>query len=360
MNKCKSLLFRGIAERIAGLRTTMLVIFGCLLVAGQPSLAATAPAGNSEAAKKQVLDDLNLMLFRLKMFHYEARSSMKASLDLPLFREYFSLPESVRNHYDELGVIKLTDQQHAVRKRLEEWILKLHSRFPIGETCLIDRDGQEHLRVVGGRIEKPVHFSNEEHGAPFFQASFQASNGEVYMSEPYMSSDSFNWVMAFTSPVVLDDKNTPAFYHFEVPLQVQQQIIRTKEFSFNVYENTTPDMHEEGRFFILDWRSGLLIADSKQEINYNLVDERHPDKNEDLPDYLPSEKLSDYLPSVESISKAPQFLAAVNHIRAGEEAVMDLKIGGKDYVLAFKPLEEHRWSVVHLDPVSGPGFWETQ
>lgn len=360
MNKWKRILFIEIAEKIDDLCIMALVIFGCLLVGGQPSMAATAPAGNVEAARKQVLDDLNLMSFRLKMFHHEARSSMKASLDLPLFREYFSLPESARNHYDKLGIIKLTDQQHAVRKRLEEWILKLHSRFPIGETCLIDRDGQEHLRVVGGRIEKPVHFSDEEHGAPFFQTSFQVRNGEVYMSEPYMSSDSFSWVMAFTSPVVLDDKTKPAFYHFEVPLQVQQHIIRTKDFGFNVYENTTPDVHEEGRFFILDRRSGLLIADSKQEINYNLVDERHPDKNEDLPDYLPSEKLSDYLPSVESISKAPQFLAAVNHIRAGEEAVVDLKIDGEDYVLAFKPLEEHHWSVVHLDPVSGPGFWETQ
>ena len=360
MNKWKRILFIEIAEKIGGLRITALFMFGCLLVGGQPLMAATAPAGNVEAARKQVLDDLSLMSFRLQMFHHEARSSMKASLDLPLFREYFSLPESARNHYDELGIIKLTDQQHAVRKRLEEWILKLHSRFPIGETCLIDRDGQEHLRVVGGRIEKPVHFSHEEHGAPFFAASFQARNGEVYMSEPYMSSDSFSWVVAFTSPVVIDDQSKPAFYHFELPLQVLQHIIRTKDFGFNIHENATPDAHEEGRFFILDWRSGLLIADSKQEIDYNLFDERHPNKNDYLPDYVLSEKLSDYLPSVESISRAPQFLAAVEHVRVGEEAVVDLKIDGEDYVLALKPLEEHHWSVVHLDPVSGPGFWEKQ
>lgn len=332
-------------------------VLGLLLLGTLPASQA-APAPDVASATIQARDQLDLMLFRVKMFHQEARNSMLATLDLSLFREYFSLPESLRNRYDDLGSIELTPQQDALRLRLERWVLGLHQRFPIGETCLIDRHGQEHLRVVGGRVQKPVHFSDEEHGAPFFAASLATSPGQVYVSEPYMSADAFRWVIAFTSPVVLEDHQKPAFYHFEVPLEIHQRLLSTVDYGFESRGPDQPDSNEEGRGFILDRDSGLLIADSRQHIDYELKAERHPEKNRELPDYLPPEQLADYLPPVESISRHPAFLSAVAEMRKGKAGVRVFELPDRSYVLAFAPVPGRNWSLAHLDPVGGPAFWE--
>ncbi len=344
---------RGAAGRFFGRR----LVAGLVLQLVAAGVASAAPAGDIASGRQQAVDHLNLMMFRIKMFYHEARSSMVASLDLPLFRDYFALPESRHNHYDAMGTIQLTPQQNTVRKRMEEWILTLHKRFPIGETCLIDRHGQEHLRVVGGRVERPIHFSGAEHDAPFFNRSFGIKGGEVYVSDPYMSADSFRWVVAFTSPVELGPGDVPAFYHIEVPLSVHQSIIRTRDFGFTTYASATPNQDEEGRFFIIDHQSGLVIADSAGSFDYELRAERHPEKNAELPDYLPPERLSDYLPGGDSISRDAEFLKGLQTVRQGGEGVLDLAVGGQTYVLAYAPIPGRAWSLVHFDPISGKGFW---
>lgn len=332
-----------------------LVSMGLLAGAG---VVQAAPAADVVAAKTQARDQLDLMLFRLKMFYQDARSSMLATLDLDLFREYFSLPESLQNRYGDLGKIKLTPKQELIRARLERWVLNLHQRFPIGETCLIDRHGQEHMRVVGGKVAEVEHFSAEEHGAPFFEPSFNAKEGEVYISQPYMSADSFRWVIAFTSPVVLEKGKKPAFYHFEVPLQVHQQLVSTVDYAFNEKSAGLPDYAEEGRSFILDRERNLLIADSRQTIDYELKAARHPEKNPDLPHYLPPEKIEDYLPPPSSISNHPEFLAAVAEMKKGSTGSRVVPLSGQTYVLVWAPLPGRNWSVAHFDPVGGPAFWD--
>lgn len=334
-------------------------LLSTLLLAAALGGAVAAPKSEVAAASEQAGDHLDLMLFRLKMFHQEARNSILATLDLDLFRDYFSLPESLQNRYDEMGTIRLTPEQDRIRRRLERWVLSLHERFPIGETCLIDRHGQEHMRVVGGKVEKPVHFSDEEHGAPFFEPSFRIRQGEVHVSEPYMSADAFRWVIAFTSPVVLKEGEKPAFYHFEVPLEIHQQLVGTVDYAFDSRERATPDSDEEGRNFILDRESGLLIADSRQHIDYELKAERHPEKNPNLPHYLPPEQLADYLPAADSISSHPAFLDAIDEIRKGGQGVRVLELSDRSYVLAYAPVPGRKWSVGHLDPVGGHAFWTT-
>ena len=329
-----------------------------VLLSSAAGLSHAAPLADANAAAEQANDHLNLMLFRVKMYHQEARNSIKATLDIDLFRDYFSLPESLRNRYDELGTISLTPRQEAIRKRLEGWVRNLHQRFPIGETCLIDRHGQEHMRVVNGVVEKPVHFSDAEHGAPFFKPSFEMKQGEVYASEPYMSADTHNWVIAFTSPVVIEAGRKPAFFHFEVPLGIHQQLVTTVDYAFHSKDLGRPDTEEEGRGFILDRDSGLLIADSRQRMEYDLKAERHPDKNDHLPDYLPPEKLEDYLPPASSISDHPSFLKAIAEMRKGGSGVLTVELPDRSYVLAFAPVPGRNWSVAHFDPIGGPAFWE--
>jgi hypothetical protein len=312
---------------------------------------------NYAEALIQAKGHLAMMVFRIKAFHHEAKSTLRSSLNLTLYKEYFALPESAKNHFNKMGDIQLTNNQHQIRKKMESWILSMHNRFPIGETCLIDKTGQEHMRVVGGKIEKPHLFSHEESDAPFFAPSFKKNKGEIYFSKPYMSSDSYQWVIAYTSPIIMDDGSKPAFYHFEVPLSIYKKFISTTDFRFlDGSDEYDADVYEEGRYFIVS-TDKLLIADSQQTINYILPDSRHPEKNDDLPDYLPPEKINNYIPHVSSISKDPNFLNAVDKLMKQKSGDIKLNIKNQEYVLISETVPDKDWMIFHLDPIGKPGFW---
>ena len=302
--------------------------------------------------------DMKNKINRISMFHHAARSSMTESLQIPMFKDYFNLPESQSYRVDNLGQIELTQKQNKIRAQMEEWILTLHSRFPIGETCLIDNHGQEHLRVVGGQIKPPHMFSSEEHGAPFFTPTFDLKEGEVYISEPYFSEDSLFWVTAFTSPIYLEDKSIPGFYHFEVPLAAYSDLISFKEFSFAQFKGNELDTEEEGRYFIIDENS-LVIADSELKINFNLPDERNHNINEDLPDYMPPEKLADYTTSFSRIFPDKGSAEIAKKMQTQREGTLYLNILGRDYLMIFQPVPDRPdWIIAHLDPIGGHGYWD--
>ncbi|MEO5375387.1 MAG: cache domain-containing protein [Alphaproteobacteria bacterium] len=322
-----------------------------------PGRGVAAPATTIDAAESQAQRQTELMLFRLRMFHHEAASSMLSSLGLAVFTDYFLLGETGRNRYNDRGEIQLTARQNKLRKEMEEWSLVLHKRFPIAESCLVDRTGQEHLRVVGGKVQPSSLFSTEESDAPFFAPTLGLDKGKVFISEPYMSSDAYEWVTAFASPVVDASGTKLGFYHFEVSLSVYQMIIRTRDFSFSSTQNTSPDRDEEGWFFIVDGK-GLLIADSRRETSYVIPAERHPEKAANLPDYLPPERMEKYLRPLSSISTDPAFTRALAAVRPGETGHIALTVDGKPYVLAYGPVPDRPWTLFHLDPVSHTGFWD--
>lgn len=329
-----------------------------LAVPAFPSGQALAePANTYEAAEKRVVGQLEAMQFRISMFHHEARSSLLASLALPVFTEYFSLPESRNNQYDSLGAIKISPTQARLRVRMEEWAMQLHKRFPIGEVCLVDRHGQEHMRTANGHIEPPSHFSDAEHSSPFFQSSFDLALGQVHLSQPYMSPDSYRWVVAFTSPIVLENGDKPAFFHFEVPLAFYQTLITTKSTGFSASDVLDPDVDEEGRYFILE-ENGLVVADSQNPVDLELKAERHPEKNLELPDYLPPERLEQYLLPASNISAHAAFLKAVQEMRTTRRGVTSFELDGVHYVLAFQSVPDRPWILAHLDPIGAKGFWE--
>ena len=334
------------------LTTTLLV----LLLAAVSLPAAAAPMATLDEAKVQAKRQLNRMLFGIKMFHHEARGSIANSMSMPQFEEYFELPESLQNRYDELGRLILSDEQKRIRDELEGWIGTLHDRFPIAESCLIDKYGQEHMRVSGNVIEHSDHFSSTEQGSPFFKGGFELAAGQTYLSAPYMSMDALEWVVAFATPVVLDDGSIPAIFHFEVPLSNYRELVSSETFHFDTTEQPVVDTDEEGRSLIVD-PNGLLIADSRQSIRYRLHDERNPDLNHDLPDYMPAERIEEYLPHISTVSEHPAFLGAVARMRHMTSGILDLEIDGRTYVFAFDELAEQPWYVIHLDPVDGPGFW---
>ncbi|MEO5375472.1 MAG: cache domain-containing protein [Alphaproteobacteria bacterium] len=331
------------------------LVVGTLAAPPMAGLVAAAPAATVAEAEAQAQRQLELMQFRLKMFHSETRSSMLSSLDLPLFAGYLSLTESRRNRYDVLGQIQLTPTQNDLRKEMEVWVLVLHKRFPIAESCLVDKEGQEHMRVVGGKVQPSSLFSSEEGDTSFFGPTLRLSRGGVFMSDPYLSTDAYEWVTAFASPVVSLDNEKLGFFHFEVPIAVYESVIRTREFAFVSNRDTAVDRDEEGRFFIMDGK-GRLVADSRQETRYNIPMGHRLEKKR--PDDQSADRVEDYLRPAAAISADPDFAAAIESIQHGETGVVPLKLNGRFYVLAYGPVPDRPWTLLHLDPVNGEGFWE--
>ncbi|MBF8271547.1 MAG: sensor histidine kinase [Magnetococcales bacterium] len=331
------------------------VIMGWLIV---PMEMSAQPQENPQKAEDQAQFQMNVMLFRIKMFHQEVKSTLHYTMDLGFFREYFSLPESKYNTVDAIGVVQFSEAQKKLRRQMEQWSALLHERFVIGEVCLIDRTGQEHMRTVRGQVEDTHFFSNTESDSPFFAASFARKGGEIHVSQPYMSPDSRYWVVAYSSPVLLENGEIPAFFHFEIPLNVYSKVISTKDYGYMTANiQWKHDTEEEGQFFIID-QDGLLIADNHQEIRTELFEVQSEKEKEEGTNFMQLEQLADYLPHVSSISQAPQFLDAVEKMRSGKSGVQHFNIGDRPYVLIFQPIPETSWSLAHLDPVAGPGFWE--
>jgi len=332
-------------------------IIGALAGTLLTSAASAAPMDTMDEGRAQAKRHLNMMTFSVNLFHHDAKGRIAATAGMHPFVDYFSLPESRQNQYDDLGRLQLSKAQDDIREEIETWTLNLHKRFPVAESCLIDPSGQEHMRVNGAWIETTVHFSREEQGAIFFDAGFKLAKGEVDISAPYMSMDALEWVVAFTTPIVLGDGSKPGIFHFEIPLSNYGRVISSDDYHFDLVDNASIDNQEEGRYLIID-NEDLLIADSRQKIRYAQFDERNAELNPDLPDYMPTERLSEYMPPLSSVSDHPAFLDAIGQMQNLERGIFELEIDGQPYVFAFEALKDQPWYIVHFDPVGGPAFWD--
>ncbi|MEO5369871.1 MAG: cache domain-containing protein [Magnetococcus sp. DMHC-1] len=334
-----------------------MMVFFLAGVLAWPQAGHARPQMSLEAAREQAEAQIEQMLFRIKMFHHEVKSTLLTTVEMPVFKEYFSLPESGSNTLNAMGVPTFSPSQVKLRKKMEEWATILNKRFPIGEVCLIDRTGQEHLRTVHGKVEDAHFFSNSESDSPFFAPSFRLLPGNIHTSDPYMSPDSLHWVIAYTIPIILENGDKPAFFHFEIPLDVYEKVLSSKDFSYSTGSGKFQlDSEEEGQYFLLD-KDGLLLADSRQKIRSGLrtrdAADHHDD--EDAADFTMREKLADYLLGVASISNDPRFLEATVRMRQGESGEAQLNLKGRTYILLYRPVPGRSWSLGHLDPVGQDG-----
>ncbi len=200
---------------------------------------------------------------QINNLHVRASEDLVFALKNPKFVEYFELPETKADNIYENGILQYTNNQYEIKTELEQWIYHFQNKFDVDETCLIDKTGQEHTRLVLSKIAPPDELSSEESSAPFFTPSFAKEEGEVHVQYPYLSPDTNRWVFAYTSPVVLENEEKPAFYHFEMPLTIFQEIIKI----------------DHGRMMVID-PQGFVIADSQYDF-FNI--ESVPDAD----DYFP-------------------------------------------------------------------------
>ncbi len=215
----------------------------------------------TEAKVKEMFNELSAREDKIAAMHSNAREYILFAVANPIFKEYFSLPESRENLYDDNHILQFTNRQIELKNEMEKWIYNFQSYFRVDETCLIDTTGQEHARLVLSRIAPPEELSADEEETPFFEPSFERNKGEVYVAYPYVSPDTNRWVFAYTTPIVLEDRSKPAFFHFEMPLEVLEENIKV----------------DKGRMYILDSR-GYIIADSERKNKHDIYYGQRPDE----------------------------------------------------------------------------------
>ncbi len=298
-----------------------------------------------ESAVKGMTNELAETSNRAMMLQNKSQDMMRMSMQYPGFEEYFSLPESrAANHYDDKKVIQLSEAQRGIKNKLDVWIQRLQSMYPIVETCLIDKTGQEHTRLTMGVVAPDDDFSSEENGAEFFAPTMLLNKDEVHIQYPYMSPDAKQWVFSYTSPVIMPDGSKPGFYHFEMPISLfQETILELGTASESAkQENLTKHVVRKEptkRTFILD-PTGLLIADSHKKFNIKLPDGVDPESEQ---------KLSDYLPMVNSISAEGEFLKIVEKMKKGESGEESFTDHGVLYYIVYQPLPLFGWSIARID-----------
>ncbi|MEO5378277.1 MAG: ATP-binding protein [Magnetococcus sp. DMHC-6] len=295
-----------------------------------------------ESATKNALEAMSHQLIKLmhtvEDFHEEGRNLILLAVSHHEFQDYFSLNETrTGNRYNDQDEILFTQEQTNLQSNITHWILTLQKRYPIVETCLIDKTGQEHTRIVNGKIELQKNFSSNEKNQPFFKAAFALEKEQIYLSEPYISPDAKKWVMAIITPIVLIDGSKPAIYHFEIPLSMYQQLLQQPLglSSENHWSFSSPDRNN--RFVIIN-QSGLIVADSSV-----LIDFRLPEENNALLQPFELEKI---LPNYQSISNHPSFKNVVEQMQQLHQGELTFEENnGKKFYAIFRPLHQFGWSI---------------
>ncbi len=263
----------------------------------------------------------------VESLHSRATEDLLFAVQNPIFAEYYALSETrVGDTYDENGVLRFTERQKAVKAEVEEWIYNFQSRFHVDETCLINHLGQEHARLVLNEIAPDEDLSPSESASPFFTASLQTPQGQAYIQSPYVSPDTERWVFAYTTPIVLSDNTRPAFYHFEMPLQLFQDLVLT----------------DVGRMYVVD-QNGILFADSEIEYDNSVGSSSFGT--------LPT----DFFEKIDSASGSPELsniVQSASALSAGEKGTGSYVVDGDDRYVAYQKLPTFGWILVYEKPYS--------
>lgn len=262
----------------------------------------------------------------VESLHSRASEDILFAVKNPVFVRYFELPETRQgDRYDANGIMQFTDSQKIAKAELEQWIYEFQSKFHVDETCLIDHFGQEHARLVLEEIAPVEDLSSEEGATPFFAPSFQTEVGEVYIQAPYVSPDTERWVFAYTTPIVISDGSKPAFYHFEMPLNLFQDLLAP----------------QDGRMYVVD-ENGLVIADSANKY-YNGVGSS---KIGTLPE--------NYFHKIDAVSDSSELFNIIKSASAfspSDQATGTYTDGEVNYV-AYQKLPTFGWILVYEKPYS--------
>lgn len=162
--------------------------------------------------------------------------------------------------------------RHHHKARIDEISLNVQSDFHVEEMCLIDPSGSEISRIVGSKIAHDL--SHEEASASFFEPSFAQRFRSVYVAPAYVSPDVDRWVVAYVTPIVVED-DKKAILHYEHGLDVYQNALQRLSAPAGVIRLAVTD-------------EGWIVWDSRKSVDIAKVDD-----SEDPSDYFDQFRLGD-------------------------------------------------------------------
>jgi len=311
----------------------LMVLFSGLIIATVGTTSVLAFQSVEASVIDSELQDMsNIIKFKeiqIQNLHDRASEDLVFAVQNPAFVEYFELSETkAGNVYDENDVKQFTPAQQKIKNELDQWIFNFQSKFTVDETCLIDDTGQEHTRLTFQEIAPADDLSSEEAAAPFFEPSFDKEKGTVHLQYPYVSPDSERWVFAYTTPIVLDDKTKPAFYHFEMPIGIFQELVNT----------------DVGRMYVID-PDGFLIADSDDS---SLANARYSVDPQTITSFVASE----YFPSIQTAFASSEYNEIIKEMPNNSEGSAIYSKNGELRYVSYKQLPTFEWILVYEKPYS--------
>ena len=319
-----------INAKLVLLFTTIIVIAICSLGFMAYTTIESAVIDARILDMKQVVIEKSNQINNL---HDRASEDIVFAVKNPSFADYFELEDTRHgNVYNDDNVLQYTSNQEEIKDELESWIYDFQNKFTVDETCVIDRSGQQQTALVQKNILPAENLSSKKAGAAFFDPSFEKNDGESYVQYPYVSPATERWVFAYTTPI-LTYNDKPAFYHFEMPMYVFQNLIST----------------DVGRMYVVD-SGDYLVADNHSTFNSEVGAGK---KGQD-----PSE----YFPSVTTVSDSDKFLKILdemNGLDIGEISYSTYIENGEKHFVVFEKLPTFYWILAYDVPYSQLLYGET-
>ena len=317
------------AKLVALFTTIIVATISSLGFMAYTTIESTVVDARIQDMKQVVIEKSN----QIDNLHDRASEDIVFAVKNPRFAEYFELDDTRNgNVYDDNNVLQYTSSQIEIKSKLESWIYDFQNKFTVDETCVIDRSGQQQTALVQKNILPAENLSSKKAGAAFFDPSFEKNDGESYVQYPYVSPATKRWVFAYTTPI-LTYNDKPAFYHFEMPMYVFQNLIST----------------DVGRMYVVD-SGDYLVADNHSTFNSEVGASK---KGQD-----PSE----YFPSVTTVSDSDKFskiLDEMNGLDIGEISYSTYIENGEKHFVVFEKLPTFYWILVYDVPYSQLLYGET-
>ena len=319
-----------INAKLVALFTTIIVIAICSLGFMSYTTIESAVVDARILDMKQVVIEKSNQINNL---HDRASEDIVFAVKNPSFADYFELEDTRHgNVYNDDNVLQYTSSQKEIKDKLESWIYDFQNKFTVDETCVIDRSGQQQTALVQKNILPTENLSSKKAGAAFFDPSFEKNDGESYVQYPYVSPATKRWVFAYTTPI-LTYNDKPAFYHFEMPMYVFQNLMST----------------DVGRMYVVD-SGDYLVAD-----NYSTF-------NSEVGAGKKGQEPSEYFPSVTTISDSAKFskiLDEMNGLDIGEISYSTYIENGEKHFVVFEKLPTFYWILAYDVPYSQLLYGET-
>ena len=319
-----------INAKLVALFTTIIVIAICSLGFMSYTTIESAVIDARILDMKQVVIEKSNQINNL---HDRASEDIVFAVKNPSFADYFELEDTRHgNVYNDDNVLQYTSNQEEIKDELESWIYDFQNKFTVDETCVIDRSGQQQTALVQKNILPTENLSSKKAGAAFFDPSFEKNDGESYVQYPYVSPATKRWVFAYTTPI-LTYNDKPAFYHFEMPMYVFQNLMST----------------DVGRMYVVD-SGDYLVADNNSTFNSEVGAGKK------------GQEPSEYFPSVTTISDSAKFskiLDEMNGLDIGEISYSTYIENGEKHFVVFEKLPTFYWILVYDVPYSQLLYGET-